>query len=54
MWTLILTVTVNTTTMLSVPGFTSEHACQVAAWAWAASEHLEQKDVRTSWVCVRN
>lgn len=54
MWTLILTVTLSTPVIWSVPGFTSERACTDAAVAWEISARKSlDKGMRTAWICAR-
>lgn len=54
MWTLILTVTLSTPTMWSVPGFTSERACTDAGVAWEIAVHKSlDKGTRTAWICAK-
>jgi hypothetical protein len=54
MWTLILTVTLGTPAIWSVPSVTSERACSDAGVAWesAARKSLD-RSVRTAWTCAK-
>lgn len=52
MWTLILTLTFGTPAVTSVPGFASEHACQIAGQQWRTDYLAAPPGTLRGFLCV--